>query len=378
MDFDRRLTALRDRRLGLSKLQKSMDGVAFATASQRSLLTERYQKRSSNRATRYALGAMEEVKADYTAISIEEGTRIGKQLINRLPANWHMECELQGSVPLNVHIEGVSDVDLLALRTDHLRFTVSGPKANTYTTLAQPSSLDVIWGLRERARIELGTAFPACSIDASGSKSLSMTEGSLRRKVDVVPAIWWHTAEYQAYNLKKDKGVAIMDVHAWLTTDNLPFLHIHEVASKDHRTVGGARKVIRLLKTMKEDSDDKPKISLSSYDIAGLVWQMNEADLTVHPWSEITLVDVAQSCLRYFRENKTTVMGLMTPDGTRRIVDTEAKFQGLVLLSLEVDTLAERIALEIEPSLQVYGRMYPSMMKDSVSQALRKSFLPVN
>lgn len=375
MDFDRRLTALRDRRLGLSKLQKSMafDSAAYSLHSQRSLLTERYQRRVAGKAVKYTLGAMEEVNPDYTAISVGEAERISKQLINRLPIGWDVECELQGSVPLNVHIEGVSDVDFLAFRTDYFMFDPHGPRANTYGAPDGPTVHELLSALRTKAHAELKAAYPACDVDGSGSKSLCMTGGSLRRKVDVVPAMWKRTAAFQAYGLKKDKGVVILDSHARAATDNLPFLHIHEVHSKDQRTAGGTKKVVRLLKTVKEDSDDKAGMTLSSYDIAGLAWHMEDAALTVQPWEEISLLAIAQAYLNHWRNNRSTAMALPTPDGTRMIVQDQAKFRGLTLLSLEVDALAEKVALELEPSLG----LYPSMRTtDSVSRTLRKSFVP--
>lgn len=370
MDFDRRLSAMQDRRLGISKLQKSMTTAAFAEAAQRATLTENYQKRATSKATRYTLGAMEEVKPDYTAISVEEGLRVGRQLMGRLPTGWLVECELQGSVPLNVHIEGVSDVDLLALRTDYFVPDPLGPKANTYSGPASPTADVLIAELRRTARAELSIAFPACDVDASGAKSLCMTGGSLRRKVDVVPSMWKHTAAFQAYGLKKDKGVVILDAGLGRTTDNLPFLHIHEVHSKDGRTGGGTKKVIRLLKTVKDDSDDTDKITLSSYEIAGLVWNIEDSALTVYPWAELTLLAVIQGALQFWRDNKANVMALPTPDGTRKIIQDDAKFRGLQLLSFEVDRLAEAVAEEVQPAL----RQYPTMRtRERISEALQKS-----
>lgn len=372
MEFDHRLTAMQDRRLGVSKLRKSTDPFAFAEAAQRALVTESYQKRANNKATRYALGAMEEVKPEYTAISVEEGTRVGKQLIARLPPHWHVECELQGSVPLNVHIEGVSDVDLLVLRTDyHIPYAASA-RLNSHHNQG-PSAVALIAELRGKAHSELQIAFPRCDVDASGAKSLCMTGGSLRRKVDVVPSLWKLTSLYQAYPLKKYKGVVILDVRAGSTTDNMPFLHIDRIHTKDLITNGGTKKGIRLLKNLKDDSDDKDRITLSSYEIAGLIWSIDDRVMTVQPWAELTLLAVIQNSLQFWRENRSIAMALPTPDGTRKIIDDHSKFFGLQLLSLEVDRLAEAVAEELQPEL----RQYPTIRtRQRINDALLRSFVP--
>lgn len=374
MDFDRRLSAMQDRRLGISKLQKSLNSVAFTEAAPRAVLTENYEKRTASKATRYTLGAMEEVKPEYTAISVEEGVRIGKQLISRLPSAWNVECELQGSVPLNVHIEGVSDVDLLTIRTDyHIPYLV-GQQANTPASPSPPTASGLIAQLRQSAHSELCKAFPACNVDASGAKSLCMTGGSLRRKVDVVPSLWKLTAAYQTHQLKKHKGVVILDVKAWATSDNFPFLHMDKVHLKDLMTGGGVKKSIRLLKNLKNDSDSKEMITLSSYEIAGLVWNMDDRSLNLQPWAELALLAVIQHALQFWRENKDIAMALTTPDGTRRIIDSHSKFLGLQLLSLEVDRLAEAVAAEIEPTL----RQYPVLRtRERISDALVKSYVPL-
>ena len=113
-DINRRIQQLRTRRGGLDRINKiSMDAQIRARAD--SITEEAWQKRASNKPnTRYALGAMQEVSTEYTRISVETAERVGRQLSVALTANGiSVDFRLQGSVPLNVHIRGVSDVDLL-------------------------------------------------------------------------------------------------------------------------------------------------------------------------------------------------------------------------------------------------------------------------
>ena len=116
-------------------------------------------------------------------------------------------------------------------------------------------------------------------VDCSGSKSIALTEGGFRRKVDVVPSAWFDTIDFQKTNQKFDRAVEIYDRDKASLISNWPFKHIEMVDRKDRITSGGCRKVICLLKSLKRDSDSR--IGLSSYEIAGLVWTFDDRLLQV-------------------------------------------------------------------------------------------------
>ena len=110
--INERINRLRSRRSGLDRSAViAMDAKDFIV--NRSLTKEAWEHRVKDKPnTTFALGAMQEVDPTYTRISIETAERVSNQLSKRTSGN--LEFELQGSVPLNVHIRGVSDVDLLA------------------------------------------------------------------------------------------------------------------------------------------------------------------------------------------------------------------------------------------------------------------------
>ncbi len=111
-NFDERLARLRTRR---------MDDQNTVLASRG--FGESYEKRSANKATKYVLGAMQEVDPRSTQISHEEAQKVERNLKEGLEAEGLFpNFRLQGSVPLNVHIRGVSDVDLLVIEGCYLRY----------------------------------------------------------------------------------------------------------------------------------------------------------------------------------------------------------------------------------------------------------------
>ncbi len=121
-DIDKRLKSLDSRRRGTDRIgQLSLDSVQQILA--KSQISESYAKRAPGlKNTRYALGAMQAVDADYTKVSIEEAKRVGVQLESGLAKlNIAIQLRLQGSVPCDIHIRGVSDVDLLVLDDRYFR-----------------------------------------------------------------------------------------------------------------------------------------------------------------------------------------------------------------------------------------------------------------
>lgn len=346
-DYSQKLANMRARRQGssITALNKSesyaTDSVVFAEA---------YESRAKTEAIKYALGAMQELEAKYTKISIEEGDRVREQLrVGLTNAGIPATFEYQGSVPLNIHIRFSSDIDLLVLHAGFVTVDGSGPQALTYT-LNGTNVLGAMLHLRKKCEEILEAKFPAADVDKTGAKSIALTGGSLKRKVDVVPSHWHDTAAYQASHVKQDREVKVLDKKELSMIFNRPFLHMHRIEQKDLITNGGAKKLIRLLKTLKSDSTRK--IELSSYDIAALVWNMDNSMLNKPYYLELSLIAEIQSYLQFLIDTPSYAFTLEVPDQSRNVLDSFEKLQALKSLKVEIDTLANDIAHEIGPLIQ--------------------------
>ncbi len=141
----------------------------------------------------YAIGAMQPIDPDYTQQTIEERTRVEKQLAHGyVEAGLGIDFAYQRSVTNDTHIRFYSDVDLLTV--EERWFGIEPPNRPVV-----PYSGDTIQNLREirtKTIKILRPAFPAATVDDSGGKSISVSGGSLRRKIDVIACAWWHTVEY--------------------------------------------------------------------------------------------------------------------------------------------------------------------------------------
>lgn len=365
-----RISRLRSRRSGMDRTSViAMDAKDFIV--NRSLALEDWERRAKDKPnTTFALGAMQEVDPTYTRISLETAQRVSDQLTKRLAGN--MEFELQGSVPLNVHIRGVSDVDLLALEADFHTYDSRGVMSRTgqYISPTSRTSVGVLTARRAEIIRSLREAFPAVQVETSGAKAVKLSGGSLARPVDVVPSHWHDTIAYQASRQKHDRAVTILDAKKSSTLENWPFLHIKKVRENCERTGGGLRKSIRLCKNLKAELEaEGQSVSISSFDLASIMYHANMSNLTVGSSYELAILAETQRYLDYLWNNKDQARQLIVPDGSRLIFDAEEKFTGLLHLSVAMDKLLQAVAKE----QSYFLRQYESPMLDASREAVIKA-----
>lgn len=348
--YTEKLARMRDRRLGLesrTSALKAFDYAANFAEAASPLITEAYQYRSKSEQVQYVLGAMQELEPTYTKKTYAEGDRVKNQLSSALAQiGISVDFEYQGSVPLNIHIRAASDIDLLVLHTEFLTFDSTGPAAGRYSPWSG-SRLDSMKTLRTQSEISLESRFPAVTVDKSGSKSIALSGGSLQRKVDVVPSHWHDSAEYQRTGQKEDREVCVLDKSTWTLPTNRPFLHISKIETRDVASGGGAKKIIRLLKTLKRDAETE--INLTSYDIASLVYHFDTESIRRPAYLELALLVETQRQLAFFVAASDVTKSLMVPDGTRKIFDKDEKWGALLRLKSEVDALVNDVAAELTP-----------------------------
>ena len=352
-DINARLNNLNIRRRGLDRVGRLNEDFAGEVLA-KSYSPETWQKRATAQPfTRYALGAMQAVDPDYTRKGIETAERVGKQLESGLSAP--VVFRLQGSVPLDVHIRGVSDVDLLTLETSFLTYESLGARARGgFYSSTSRTSLGVLGALRTDAEKLLKAKYPAATVDCSGGKCIALSGGSLARPVDVVPAHWNDTVAYQSSGAEHDRGVTILNKRVPATIDNLPFGHIKAVHDRDAAVFGGLKKAIRLVKNVKNDAENEAVAAkLPSFDIAALMYHADQQALQIGYLYELYILRETRRFLDWCWTNKTQAGALRTPCGSRVILDTSDKFDGLLAISCEVDDLAKRVAAEQNPGISV-------------------------
>ncbi|MDD9177454.1 hypothetical protein [Aliivibrio sp. A6] len=351
INFDNRLKSLKDRRQGtrermlLASNASQYDHRDFRTQ-------ESYEKLNESSAIKYAVGAMAAVDDNSTRISIQEGERVADTLISML-SNTGIRAtkEIQGSVALDIHIKGHSDVDMLILKEDIV--LVETPKLNgsPYIASDQRPMTEIIRELRLLSEDKLTTRYYGTNVDCSGNKSIALSGGSLQRKVDIVPACWYHTHDYQRSGLKHDKEVQIYHKANHELVGNKPFMHIKKVNEKDSIYSGNLKKVTRLMKNLVADMPDYKKgkaKKLSSYDLTALAYDM-DGQLSCPSYMSLALVERLRAHLSLLVSSEMLRDRILVPDGSRKIFNKANKLEALQIISNEVNDLAEAIYKSIVP-----------------------------
>lgn len=308
------------------------------------LLKEAYASLQEDESAVYLVGAMEAVEPSFTKKTYEEGDRVAKQITTGLAAeDLTAEYEYQGSVTKDTHIKAYSDIDLLVL--DDRFVTLEKPQEPTNPYKGNPVQ-DLIQ-IRRICVAHLSSAFPTATVDHSGPRSIKISGGSLVRTVDIVPANWWNTNDYAEKKQKVLRGVQILNAHIPELEKDQPFIHGILINYQDGKTIGNTRKLIRLLKSLKYDSDGK--LTISSYDIESLIYRMPEAEMQKQRGEEIPMAYACWLWLKRVEENQVLRDGLSVPDGKRKIF-AEGKATLAQLTALR--SALEQLLREVEQGLK--------------------------
>lgn len=334
MKYDIKLDNLKKRRTSTDNF------FMFGESVSSSPLLESYEKLSEEKSIKYAIGAMEEVGKKYTLATIEEGERVK----NHLKEIDRIEFEYQGSVTNNTHIRENSDIDILVITKKY--FALEPPLKPTNPYSGSPN--DDLLNLRKECFNILKDKFPKVKIDDSGAKSIALDGGSLKRKVDVVPANWYDTIKYNEERKRHYRGVEILDKYKNERILNTPFYHNELLEIKDKITNQNYKKIVRLLKTLKADSERK--ISFSSYDITAIAYCISNEIYFIED-TPLLLIENILKELKKLVNSKNT-MDLEVPDKSRKIFDKKEKIDGFKVLILELEELHLDIVYSLDRTYQ--------------------------
>lgn len=158
---------------------------------------------------KYSIGAMAPVDDKSIATSLNEGNRVANSLIKSLKLQGEsVASRLQGSVALDIHIKGHSDLDMLIVVENPVNIETPKIEPNWYSTSTDPRNLiDIVRDVRRKSELILPINFPKAKVVCSGSKSIDISGASLTRKVDIVPAIWYDSIKYQMSKNEHDRGI---------------------------------------------------------------------------------------------------------------------------------------------------------------------------
>lgn len=273
--------------------------------------------------TKYILGALKPVEQKYTARLIEQGDRVENQLQKRILTYYpSIEFRRQGSVSNLTHIRFYSDVDVLVIIDKF--YSMEPPQQPTIPYLGVP--VDDLLELRKKCASELSQAFPAATVDNSGSSAINLSGGSLACDVDIVPANWYNTNLYAQQPLEHLRGIQILNKDEAARKKNYPFLFNHRISESDRVRLGATRMLIRLLKTIRSDSEEEKKpIDFSSFDICSVVYAMPDQFFKFSMKAPLEIIKNLEQWMSAILNFNTIRDALMVVDDSRKLFDKQEK-----------------------------------------------------
>jgi len=313
------------------------------------IVSEAFNKSTYGETIKYVYESMQEIDPKYTARTYEICDKIKGHLTSGLKETGiSVQFDYQGSVPTNTHIRLHSDIDLL---TVHYNFySLEPPQVPTFPYYGD--TVQDLKNMREKVHIILDSVYSACTIDNSGSKALSISGGSLQRKVDLVICNWYDSVNYTQTLKKFHRGIQVLDRDNSRRILNYPFAHIENLNNKDTQVLGNLKRLIRFLKTLKIDAKEESgvDIKLSSYDLASLIYRMDNSELMLFGTKRLQLLN---NCRDYFNKiisDSSFRESLEVVNNTRKIFcDDGAKVEDLVKLKSELDDIIADILVESKP-----------------------------
>lgn len=315
-------------------------------------VSENFSRDHYPKSLRYVIESMSPVGKRSTEIYHEEADRVKAQL-QAMPG-YTLDFDLQGSVPLDIHIRTVSDIDLLCINTSfYIPVSVQAIPPGQVVTGADCRTQQR--RLRTDATSKLTRAYYTADVDGTScGKAIKVSGGSLQRNIDVVITNWHDTQQYVITGRRMDRAIDAYDLHDHDLIFNHPFLHMERVNEQDQTYLGAHKRYVRLLKCIKEDFNVD---GLTSYDITSMIYHMRDERL-YRRHGILESLQFLESFLWELHEKDELRESLSVPNLTRKIFEWKAeRKQGLHGLWLAVYQIIEDMKGQVVWKVLQEGRM---------------------
>lgn len=296
-------------------------------------LSESYGKFILPKNLEYLIESMRPIEKKYNDVTLVAAENVRKHLERDLELHFNRAYRTQGSVKTSTNIKLHSDIDLLIL-IDRYQFLEPAlcPPQNPYTDSVPD---DDITSLRRQSTNIMKNQYD--DVDTKGKKSISITNKNLRRKVDLVFSFWYDTQKYSEAEDEFYKGICLYDFPAKKRLPDFPFAHIGNVNWKGDATRDGSRKGIRLIKTLKADSEDR--INLSSFELTCLVHAIENGNLFYQNREELKIAISISAQIGKMLSDSVYRKSIKSPNGTENPFTNDDCVTGLRNLKEDLDQL---------------------------------------
>lgn len=303
-----------------------------------SLLSKSFSSREIPDNIKYMIESMRPIDQKYNEKTLEAASRVQKHLQDGLNLHFQRVYKTQGSVRTNTNIKVHSDFDLLTIIDRYYYPEVSN--GNLYT---ESNPEEDIKELRNQSTKILKDIYT--EVDDSGDKSISVFNKSLNRKIDIVFCFWYYSNKYLETMNEFYKGIYLFNFPSKRKILDYPFATISNVNYKGDNTTDGSRRGIRLLKTLKADSDNK--IDLSSFHLTTIVHSIENNNLQYCPGNELNIARSISTELNKLLQDPSYRKVVKSPNGTETPLEKETIVPEIRKIKDDLDTLIEDSSKEL-------------------------------
>jgi len=318
---------------------RNLQNRKFDAELNESLLSKSFSSHEIPDNVKYLIESMRPIDKKYNEKTLEAALRVQKHLENGFNLHFNRAYKTQGSVRMGTNIKVHSDFDLLVI-IDRYHYPQKSDPNNVYT-YSDPNA-DIV-ELRKQSVKILKEIYD--EVDDSGEKSISIFNKSLNRKVDIVFCFWYHSEKFEESQDEYYKGIYLFKFPTKTKILDYPFATIKNVNYKGDSTVDGSRRGIRLLKTLKADSD--PEICLSSFQLTTIVHSIENELVRYSVGEELKIAQAISRELQHLITNSVYRKSVKSPNGIENPLEKDETVVELRKLKSDLDSLIEDSAKEI-------------------------------
>lgn len=293
---------------------------------------------------KYLVESMQPVGNKHNAKSLEAAENVKNHLEKGLNLHFTRAYRTQGSVRTNTNIKVHSDFDLLVV-IDRYFYPEVSSTGNDYTESIPDS--DIV-SLRKQSTEIMKKIYD--EVNDSGEKGIHIFNKNLRQKVDLVFCFWYHSQKYVQTNDEYYKGIYLYDFIKNKKQDrDFPFAMIHNVNNKGDQTLDGSRRGIRLLKTLKADSEESIN-NLKSFHLTSIVHSIDSPKLSYQPGNELQIARSVSDRLDHLIHNSAERKSLQCPKGTEKPLTNDNVVHDMTVIKRDLDILISDTQNELSKS----------------------------
>lgn len=286
------------------------------------VLSPSFEDESMDLCVRYALESMQEVDSAY-AYKVYANTRKIHEILNKVFKSKGIKAVVryQGPLRTDTHIRLYGEVDMLFILEEeatHKEVFQLGQILKETVSKIPHQGVDYSDGIR----IKLHTQKPNC-------------------KINLIPAAWINNPQFMDGRNEIYRGIVVYNFKNKTRKKHLPFLNMARMYNKDIETEGGYKRMIRLLKSLATDDS----IALSSYELAGMVYRIDDEDLRAEQGRELSILPKVSSFVRELVEDKSIMDLLLSPSDKELVFGTHTeKFDALKKLDRALTCLIKDLS----------------------------------